>query len=49
MVRISSVYNISSNLSNHVYNERYKFIKRMEKIYPEAGKGYFGRGLMGND
>ncbi len=29
--------------------ERYKFLKRMEKIHPEAGKGYFERGIMGND
>jgi hypothetical protein len=29
--------------------ERYKFIKRVEKIHPEAEKGYFERGILGND
>ncbi len=38
-----------SRLEALLNKERYKFIKRMEKIHPEAGKGYFERGIMGND
>ena len=38
-----------SGLEDLLNKERYKFIKRMEKIHPEAGKGYFERGIMGND
>jgi hypothetical protein len=38
-----------SRLEALLNKERYKFIKRMEKIHPEAPKGYFERGIMGND
>jgi len=47
--KLKTLHGEISALESLLNKERYKFLKRIEKIYPEAGKGYFERGIMGND
>ncbi|MHC4458931.1 MAG: periplasmic heavy metal sensor [Planctomycetota bacterium] len=38
-----------SRLKSLLNKERYKFLKKMQMIHPQAGTGYFERGIMGQD
>ena len=47
--KLKTLHKDISKLKSLLNKERYKFLQRMRKIHPQAGTGYFEKGIMGKD
>jgi peptidoglycan hydrolase CwlO-like protein len=47
--KLKTLHKEISKLESLLNKERYKFLKRLRMIHPQAGTGYFEKGIMGKD